>query len=94
VVCLVDIVLCMESQLTSAPLVLSIALPLGSWGSVRWLAVSSCICVDQMLVEPLREQPYHVPISKRFLVSAIMCVCMWQGGVVCEYNISLDGAVS
>ena len=31
-----------------------------------------CICIDQVLVEPLGEQPYQAPVSKHFLASAIV----------------------
>jgi hypothetical protein len=31
-----------------------------------------CICIDQVLVEPLWEQPYQAPVNKCFLASAIM----------------------
>ena len=52
---LVDIVFSMRLQSPSAPLVLALALPLGSPGPVPWLAVSTCICIGQGLVDPLRE---------------------------------------
>jgi hypothetical protein len=39
---------------------------LSSPASVQWLPVSICICIDQVLVEPLREQPYQAPVSKCF----------------------------
>ncbi|KRY80472.1 hypothetical protein T11_18294 [Trichinella zimbabwensis] len=29
----------------------------GSFSSVQWLAISICICLSQLLVEPLRGQP-------------------------------------
>jgi hypothetical protein len=64
VVWLVDIVLPIGFQCPSAPSALPLALLLGSW----WLAVSICICISHVLVEPLREQPYQAPVSKRFLV--------------------------
>ena len=68
---------------------LCLALPLGSPGSVWWLAVSICICIGQVLVEPLREQPYQAPVSKCFLASAIVL----RFGV-CRLDGSLGGAVS
>jgi hypothetical protein len=51
---IVDIVLPIGLQFPSAPSVLPLALPLGSPGSVTWLAVSICICIGQVLVETLR----------------------------------------
>jgi hypothetical protein len=51
-------VLPMGLQSSSAPSVLPLTLPLGCLDSVRWLAVSSCNCLSQMLVEPLRGQLY------------------------------------
>ena len=42
----------------------SLALPLESSGSVRWLAVSICICIGQVLAEPLRGQPYNEPCHR------------------------------
>ena len=72
VVQLVNIVLPMRLQFPSYPSVLPLAFPLWSPGSVRWLDVSICICISQVLVETLREQPYQAPISKQFLASAIV----------------------
>ena len=70
---LVDIiVLPMGLRFPSAPSVLPLTLPLGSAGSVRWLAVSICVCISQVLVESLREQPYQAPVGKRFLASEIV----------------------
>ena len=69
---LVAIVLLTGLQSPSAPSVLPLALPLGLPGSVQWLAVNICICIGQVLVEPLREQPYQAPVSKHFLASAIV----------------------
>jgi len=46
----------MGLQSPSAPSILSLALPLGSPGSVQWLAVNIRICIEQVLVETLREQ--------------------------------------
>ena len=86
---LVDIVLRVGLQFPSASSVLPLALPLGSPGSVPWLAVSICICISQVRAEPLREQPYPAPVSKPFLASAIV----WQV-VVCRWDVSLGGVVS
>ena len=69
---LVDIILLMGLHSPSAPSFFPLALPLESPGSVRWLPVSICICIDQVLVEPLREQLYQAPVSKHFLASAIV----------------------
>jgi hypothetical protein len=55
---LITVVLPMGLQSPSAPSVLHLTLPLGSQGSVQWLAVSICSCLSQVLVEPLRGQPY------------------------------------
>jgi hypothetical protein len=44
----------MGLQSSSASSVLPLALPLGSLGLIRWLAISVCICVSQVLAEPLR----------------------------------------
>ena len=50
---LVDIVVFpMELQSPLAPSVLPLALPLGSLGSVQWLAESICICMSKVLAEP------------------------------------------
>jgi hypothetical protein len=79
---LVDIVvLPMGLQFPSAPSVFSLTPVLGYPCSVR-LAVSIHICIGQVLAEPLREQPYHAPVSKHFLASAIVSgfgVCRWDG---------------
>jgi hypothetical protein len=69
-------------QSPSPPLVLPLASPLGSPCSVQWLAMSIYICIDQMLVDPLREQPYQAPVSHSFLATAIVSgfgVCRWDG---------------
>ena len=70
--CLVNIVLPMRWQTPSAPSVLLLTLPLGSPGSVQWLAVSICICIGQVLAKPLRGQPYQISVGKHFLASAIV----------------------
>jgi hypothetical protein len=86
---LVDIVFPMGLQSPSAPLVLALALPLGSLGSVQWLAVSICLCISQVLAEPLREHPYQAPVSKCFLASTIV-----SGFGTCRWDGSLGGPVS
>jgi hypothetical protein len=50
--------------------VLPLALPFGSLGSIQWLAVSTCICIGQGLVEPLRDQTYQPPLIKHVLASS------------------------
>ena len=75
---LVDIVIYMVLQSPSATSVLPLALALGTLGSVQWLAMSICICVGKVLVEPPREQQYWAPVNKHFLVLAVVarfCVC-------------------
>jgi hypothetical protein len=74
---------------SSAPLVLPLALPLGSPGSVWWLAESICNCIGQVLTEPLRVQPYQAPVSKCFLASAIV----WGFGVW-RWDESLGGVIT
>ena len=86
---LIDIVLPMGLQSPSAPLVLTLALLLGSLGSVQWLAMSICICIGGVLVEPLSGQPYQAPVSKCFLASVIV----WGIGV-CRWNGPLGGVAS
>jgi len=68
----IDIVLSMGLQTPSAPSVLSLTPPLGTLGSVQWLAVSIHICIFQTMEEPLRRQLYQAPVSKLFLASAIV----------------------
>ena len=72
----------MPDKAPSAPSVLPPTPPLGSLCSVRWLAVSTCICIGQDLAKSLRKQLYKAPVSKHFLASAItsrFCVFMWDG---------------
>jgi hypothetical protein len=64
---LVDIVLRMGLQSPSVPSILPLAHPLGSLGSVQWLSVSICICIGQVLVDPLRKQPHQALVSNLFL---------------------------
>ena len=54
--------------------VLSLTLPLGFPSSVLCMNVSICICIIQVRVEPLMGQPYHEPVSKCVLTSAIVLV--------------------
>jgi hypothetical protein len=62
--------MCLQSSLI--PLVLALALLLESLSSVLWLSLSICICMGQVLVEPIRKQSFQDPVSKHFLVSAIV----------------------
>jgi len=81
---LVNIVLPMGLQSHSAPSALSLILPLATPDSVRWLPGSICICISQVLAEPLRGQPYQAPDSKCFLASAIVSgfgVYRWDGSL-------------
>ena len=73
---LVDIVvLPIGLQSPLALSVLPLTLPLGSLGSVRWLSVNICVCIGQVLAEPLRGQLYQAPDTmvllgkKAFLLS-------------------------
>jgi hypothetical protein len=68
----VSFVLPVGLQSPTAPLALPLTLPLGSLGSVQWLAVSICICLSQVLAETLRGQPYQAPLCKLILASAIV----------------------
>ena len=86
---MVDIVvLFMGLPNPSAPSVLPLTPPVGSLGSVRWLAASIHICIGQDLAKPLRRKLYQAPVSKHFLAPAIVSgfgVCMWEespGGAV------------
>jgi hypothetical protein len=89
VVSLVDIVLPMGLQSPSAISDIPLTLQLRSLGSVGWLALSFCICISQVLEEPVRGQPYHVSDSKYFLASSIV-----SGFVFYRWDGSLGGAVS
>ena len=62
-----SVILPMGLQNPSAPLILSLTSPLGALCSVQWLAVSILLCICQDLAEPLRRQPYQVPVSKHVL---------------------------
>ena len=82
------IVLPIELQTLSAPLVLQLTLPVGFSGSVQWLDVSICICIGQVMAEPLRRQLYQAPVSKSILASAIVSGfggCSWDGSRKNEY---------
>jgi hypothetical protein len=59
-------------QVPSAPLVLSLAPPLGTLCSVQWLAENINFCICQELAEPLRRQLYQASVSKHLLASTIV----------------------
>jgi len=88
---LVDIVVFpMGLQTSSDPSVLSLTPPWGTLFSVQWLAVSICLCICQVLAEPLRRQLYQAPDSKHFLASTTVTGfggCVWDessGGTVSD----------
>ena len=70
---LVDIiVLPMGLQTLSFPSILPICPPLGSPCSVPCSVLSIWNCIGQALVEPLRRQLYHLPVSKHFFSSMVV----------------------
>jgi hypothetical protein len=72
----------MRLQAPSAPLVLSLAPPLGTLFSVQWLAESIHLCICQALAELLRRELYLAPVSKHLLASTIVSGfvdCIWDG---------------
>ena len=85
--CLVDIVLAMLLQSPLAPLVLLGAFPLGC---LRLSLMIGCIYIyfGYVLVEHLREKPYHVPVYKCFWASAVVL-----GFDICGQNGSLHSTV-
>jgi hypothetical protein len=76
-----------------SPLQLPQSLPNFFIGSPRLSLMVGCVCIclNQMLAEPLKGQPYWAPGYKQFLASAIVLgfgVCRWegsQGGVVSRW---------
>jgi hypothetical protein len=62
---------------------------IGSLGSVRWLTVSICICITQMLKQLLRRYLNQPPVKKHFLALAIV-----SGFGVCRQDGSLGGVIS
>ena len=62
----------MGLQIPSAPSVFSLTPPLGTLFIVQWLAVSIHLCICQDLAESLRRQLQQAPVSKHFLVSAVV----------------------
>ena len=72
----------MPDKPPSASSVLPLIPLLGSLCSVRWLKASIHICIGQALAEPFWRQLYQAPVSKYFLVSAIVSgfgVYLWVG---------------
>ena len=70
---LVDIVVLPTGlQTPSATSVLSLTSPLGTLYLVQWLAVRICLCICQVLAEPLRRQLYQAPAIMHFLASIIV----------------------
>ena len=89
--CLILLFFSVGLQIPSAPSELLLTPPLGSPHLVQWLVASIYNCIGRALAEPLRGQPYQVPVIKCFLASAIVSgfgVCMWDGTPVGQ---SLDG---
>ena len=79
----------MPDKTPSSPSVLPLTPSLGSLCSVLWMAASLRICIGQDIAEPLSRQRYQAPVSKYFLVYAIV-----SGFGVCKWDGSLGGAVS
>ena len=79
---LVDIVvLPMRLQTSSVPSVLSLTPPLGTMHTVQWFVESICLCICEVLAEPLRRQPYQAPVSKHFLAFSTVLGfgdCIWD----------------
>jgi len=61
-------------QTPSAPSILSLTPPLGTLFSIQLMVVSICLSICQALVEPLRRQVYHAPVSMFFL-HGIVILC-------------------
>ena len=70
--CLILLFFLWGLKTSSAPPVLPLTPPLGFPCSVWWLAASIHICICKALAEPHRRYPYHTPVSKHFLASAIV----------------------
>ena len=56
----------------SAPSMLPLTLPQGFLSSVQWLAVSICICLNELLVEVLRGQTCQAPVCNYNMASVIV----------------------
>jgi hypothetical protein len=72
----------MGLQTSSALSGLFITSPLQTPCSVQWLVISIHLCICQALAKALSRQLYQVPVSKHFLVSAIVSGfgdCIWSG---------------
>jgi hypothetical protein len=83
---LVDIVvLPMGLQSPSALSLLPPTFSYWSQTSIQWLTVSICICLSQLLVEPLWGQPCHVSVCMHKITSVIVsgfCVSPCDGSQV------------
>jgi hypothetical protein len=66
---LILVFLPMGLHISSAYSVLLLTAPLWSVCSVRWMAVSICICISKALEEPLRRHLYQAPVCKHFVKS-------------------------
>jgi hypothetical protein len=69
-------------QTPSAPGVFSLASPLGTLCSVKWITVNIHLSICQALDNPLRRHRYQSPVSKNFLASTIVFGfgnCIWDG---------------
>jgi hypothetical protein len=81
--CPVDnIALPLELQAPSATLDHSPTPPSGTSCSVQWLSVKFHLCICQAQAEPLRRQPYQVPVSRLFPALTIaprFGDCIWDG---------------
>ena len=71
----------MGLQFPSAPSILPLTLPYWSPTSVQWLAVNICICLSQLLVEPLRGQPCQSSVYTHNIASVLCqdlvgCACI------------------
>jgi len=80
---------CYSSYGVASSLIPSPNSSIGVPGLVLSLPMNICICISQVLAEPLRGQLYQAPISKHFLASAIV-----SGFGVSRWDGSLDGMIS
>jgi hypothetical protein len=71
----------MSLQAPSAPSVILVTLPLGSPGSVRCLAVSICICICQVLAEPLRSLPGTCQQAFLGISNSVSVWFLWTGWI-------------
>jgi hypothetical protein len=59
-------------QSSSGPLVLPLTLPYWYQTSIQWLTANTCICLSQLLPEPLRGQPCQAPVSIHSMATIIV----------------------